>query len=247
MKLLESLDSRVLAALRFLDGETRQPVHGLLTVSGDGARVVRNRWGLYVLTAAPGFEDYITRFEAPPAPAPATVSLTVVDPSGRHLPRGFSLELPRAVAKPSEDSGQSVFLPVDVRMFLSPTARPASGSAVVRLSLVDEQGGPLERRVVIRLKVALPDKPTLEAIGLSDERGEVLLLVPRIPVIRWGQEAGDDLIHTTFAATLEWAFAPSVAGLPSPDMPVPSFTSLSPILQVASGLEFHRRIQIPTS
>jgi hypothetical protein len=140
-----------------------------------------------------------------------------------------------------------VFLPVDVRMYLSPTARPASGSAVVRLSLVDEQDKPLSRPVVIRLRVTIPDKPTVEGLGLSDERGEVVLLIPRIPVIRWGQEEDDALIHTNFAAALEWAFAPSMEGLPSPDMPTPSFTSLPPTLQVASGLEIHRRMKIPTS
>jgi hypothetical protein len=132
-------------------------------------------------------------------------------------------------------------------MYLSPTARPSSGSAVVRLSLVDEQDKPLTRPVVIRLQITLPDKPTVEGFGLSDERGQVVLLIPRIPIIRWGQEEDDALIHTTFTATLEWAFAPSVGGLPSPDMPAPSFTSLAPPLQVASGLEIHRRMKIPTS
>ncbi|MFY0566341.1 hypothetical protein ACN28E_21230 [Archangium lansingense] len=248
MKVLESLDSRAIAAIRFLDGETSQPLTGPLTVSSTGVRVVRNRWGLYVLTEAPGFESYTARFETPPAgePSPVSVVLTVVDPSGRHLPRGFSLELPRDASKPPEASG-SVFQPVDVRMFLSPTARPTPGSAVVRLSLVDDQDKPLARPVVLRLRITIPDKPTVEGFGLSDERGEVVLLVPRIPVIRWGQEEGDSLIHTTFAAALEWAFAPSTGGLPSPDMPSPSFTSLPPTLQVASGLEIHRRMKIPTS
>ncbi|PTL85218.1 hypothetical protein [Vitiosangium sp. GDMCC 1.1324] len=245
---LERLDSRALAAIRFLDGETGQPLTGPLHVSGNGIRVVRNPSGLYALTAAPGFEDYTARFEAPPepAPAPATLPVTVVDPSGRHLPRGFTLELPRDASLEPEHPEQSVFAPVDVRMYLAPTARRAPGSAVVRLSLRDGQDNPLAR-VVIRLRVAIPDKPAVEGLGLSDERGEVLLLVPRIPIIRWGQEEGDALIHTTFPATLESAIAPSVAGLPDPDMPAPSFTPLPQTLQVASGLEIHRRIQIPTS
>ncbi len=130
-------------------------------------------------------------------------------------------------------------------MFLSPTARPAPGSAVVRLSLTDAEGAPLAR-VVIRLRVTVPEKPTLEARGLSDERGEVLLLVPRIPILQWGPEANGAIIDTTFQATLESAFAPSVAGLPAPDVPDSSFTLLADTLQVVAGLEIHRRIQIPT-
>jgi hypothetical protein len=244
----ERLDSRFLVALRFLDGETAQPLTGPLTVSGNGVQVVRNRSSLYALTEAPGFASYTSRFEAPPepAPAPASIPLTVVDPSGRHLPRSLSLELPRDASQEPEHPSRSVFVPVDVRMYLSPTARPAPGSAVVRLSLRDDQDAPLAR-VVIRLRVTLPDKPAIEGLGLSDERGEVLLLVPRIPIIRWGQGESDELIHTTFPATLESAFAPSGAGLPAPDMPAPSFTPLPQTLQVASDLEIHRRIQIPTS
>jgi len=245
---LERLDSRALAAVRFLDGETAQPVTGPLLVSGDGVRVVRNRSSLYALTEAPGFADYTSRFEAPPesAPAPVSLPLTVIDPSGRHLPRSFSLELPRDASKEPEHPHLSVFTPVDVRLYLSPTARPAPGSAVVRLSLRDDQDAPLAHRV-IRLQATVPDKPAIEGLGLSDERGEVLLLVPRIPIIRWGQDEGEALVHTTFPATLASAIAPSVAGLPAPDMPAPTFTPLPQTLQVASGLEIHRRIQIPTS
>lgn len=244
---VESLEGRALAAVRFLDGETLQPLSGPLCVSGqEGVRVVRNLHGLYGLLEAPGFEEYTSRFETPPEPAPASVPFSVTDPSGRHLPRGFSLDLPRALSGSAEDPG-SVFQPVDVRMYLAPTARPMPGSAVVRLSLVDEQDQPLARPVVIRLRVTFPDKPTLEGFGMSDARGEVVLLLPRIPLIRWGLEEDDTLIQTTFAATLEWAVAPSIAGLPSPDMPAPSFTLLSPTLQVAAGLELHRRIQLPTS
>lgn len=245
---MESLDSRALAAVRFLDGETLQPTTLPLTVSGNGVRVIRNRWGLYVLTEAPGFEDYASRFAEPPTPAPADTSipLTVSDPTGRHLPRSFSLLLPRDASKTPADPSRSVFLPVDVRLYLAPTARPSPGSSVVRLSLVDDEDAPLAH-MVIRLRITVPDKPTLEGLGLSDERGEVLLLTPSVPVIRWGQEEDDALIHTTFSATLEWAPAPTVAGLPAPDMPAPSFTLLPQTLQVASGLEIHRRIPIPIS
>ncbi|WP_257446332.1 hypothetical protein [Archangium lipolyticum] len=239
---LESLDSRALAAVRFLDGETEQPLTPPLAVSGDGVRVVRNRWGLYVITEAPGLEDYTARFEAPPEPGPAprSFTLSVVDPSGRHLPRSFSLELPLGV----EDA---VFEPVDVRMYLAPTARPSPGSAVVRLSLTNEQNAPLAARRVLRLRVDLLDKPAIKGLGLSDERGEALLLVPRIPIIRWGHEQGESLSHRIFSATLESALAPSVAGLPDPDVPDQSFTPLPLTLQVASGLETNRRIPIPTS
>ncbi len=91
---MESVDSRALAALRFLDGETALPLSHPLSLSGAAVRMVRNASGLYALTEAPGFEDYTSRFQAPPQPAPTPVSfpLSVVDPTGRHLPRSFSVE-----------------------------------------------------------------------------------------------------------------------------------------------------------
>ncbi len=242
----EPIDSRVLGALRFLDGETAEPLTSPLTVSGPGTRVVRNPQGLYVLTEAAGFEAYTASFLAPAQPTPVPFTLTVSDPSGRHLPRSVSVELPRDASQPPTDPSRSVFLPVDVRMFPAPMARPAPGSAVVRLSLVDGSGNALARRV-IRLTVAVPDRPPTVGLGLSDARGEVLLLVPRIPIIRWGQEEDDALIHTTFPATVEAAPTPSGMGPPNPDVPDESFTLLPLTLQVASGLEIHRRIQIPTS
>lgn len=244
---MEQLDSRALGALRFLDGETALPLTQPLALSGSGVRVVRSARGLYALTEASGFEAYTARFEAPPQPEPAPLSfpLAVIDPSGRHLPRSFSIELPRDASATPADPSRSVFTPVDVRMFLSSTARPTPGSAAVRLSLTDEEDAPLAQ-VVIRLRVTIPEKPAIEAQGLSDSRGEVLLLVPRIPIIQWGQEEGGALIHTSFQATLESAFAPSVAGLPAPDVTDASFTLLPDTLQVASGLEIHRRIQIST-
>ncbi|MCE9670508.1 hypothetical protein LY474_22140 [Myxococcus stipitatus] len=243
----ESVDNRILAALRFLDGETFTPLTEPLTVTGNAARVVRNPRALYVLTQAAGFASYTGSFESlpQPEPAPTPFALTVTDPSGRHLPRRLSLELPRDASRTPVDPSRSVFTPVDVRMYLAPTARPAPGSAVVRLSLVDGDEAPLARWVV-RIKVAVPDRPPTVGLGLSDARGEVLLLVPRIPIIRWGQEADDDLIHTTFPATLEAAPTPSGAGPPDPDVPDASFTLLPLTLQVASGLEIHRRIEIPT-
>lgn len=242
----ESIDSRVLGALRFLDGETAEPVVSPLTVSGPGTRVVRNPRGLYVLTEAAGFEAYTASFPTPSQPTPAPFTLTVSDPSGRHLPRSVTVELPRDASQTPTDPSRSVFTPVDVRMYPASTARPAPGSAVVRLSLVDGEDAPLAGRV-IRLTVAVPDRPPTVGLGLSDARGEVLLLVPRIPIIRWGQEEDDALIHTTFPATVEAAPTPGGTGPPNPDVPADSFTLLPLTLQVASGLEIHRRIQIPTS
>ncbi|NTX67252.1 hypothetical protein HUA74_42045 [Myxococcus sp. CA051A] len=242
----ESIDSRILAALRFLDGETFEPLTSPLTVSGNSTRVVRNPRSLYVLTQAAGFEAYTGSFDTPPPPATTPFALTVSDPSGRHLPRRVSLELPRDASRTPPDPSRSVFTPVDVRMYLAPTARPAPGSAVVRLSLLDGDEQPLAHWV-IRIKVDVPDRPSTVGLGLSDARGEVLLLVPRIPIIRWGQDEDDALIHTNFPATLEAAPTPSGAGPPDPDVPDASFTLLPLTLQVASGLEIHRRIQIPTS
>jgi hypothetical protein len=245
---LESVDSRIVAALRFLDGETALPITSPLTVRGSGVKLLRNHSGLYVLTEAPGFEAYTTQFENPSPPEPVDIPLTVMDPSRRHLPCGLLLKLPRDTSPKPEDPTRSVFEPVDVPMYLSPIARPAPGSARVRLSLKDEQDRPLAGRV-IRLRIGLPDKAPLESRGLSDERGEVLLLVPRIPLLRWGEAENDNLLDTKFEAKLWLASAPSVAGLPSTDVPESSFTLLllQQPLQVASGLEFHLGIKIPTS
>jgi hypothetical protein len=235
----ETVDGRILCVLRFLDGETGLPVAGALEVSGPGVRIVRNRSGLYVLTGAPGFEAYAGSFEAPPSPAPSSVELTVRDPGGRHLPRRFQLTLP-------SPSTSAPFAPEDVRLYLSSNARPSPGSAVVRLSVRDAGGAP-QPWALLSVSVALPDGPALQARGLSDARGEALVLVPGIPLLRWGQDAGQSLIDTSFTATLRAAVVPAVDGLPLPEEPPGGLTPLPDTFSVASSQELHRPIHLSTT
>src|SRR5690606_3944991 len=64
----EDVDSRIVAALRFHDATVGHVITTPLRVTGDGVRILRNRSSVYVITQAPGFEDYVAAFRDPTTP-----------------------------------------------------------------------------------------------------------------------------------------------------------------------------------
>lgn len=234
----ESLEQRALAAIRFLDEETRLPVKGPVKVEGTGVKLVRNLSGFHVITDAPGFSTYAASFDLPQVPpSPASFTLTATDPSRTYLARRFTVQLPRDPAPGPDESlpANSVFKPVDVVLYPSPVARPSAGSAVVRLRVEDTNGKPLPYALV-QLTLATP---AIQRRGLCDERGEALVLMPGIPIADWS----DPEATTDFDVTVRAAWTAD-APPPNPDALAAAMQDVTGTIEVAAGTETTKTIQL---
>jgi hypothetical protein len=235
----ENVEHRALAAIRFLDEETRLPVQGPVKVEGGGVKLVRNLSGFHVITDAPGFSDYAASFDLPQAPPPvASFTLTVTDPSRTYLARRFTVQLPRDPAPGPDEAlpANSVFRPVDVVLFPSPVARASAGSAVVRLRVEDTNGEPLPYALV---ELTL-DTPSIQRRGLCDERGEALVLMPGVPIANWA----DPEATTEFDVTVKAAWTAD-APPPNPDALVAALQNVAgTTIEVAAGTETSKTIQL---
>jgi hypothetical protein len=197
--IVETVQSRVLGALRPVHGATGARVGGGLVVAarvaGERASVRPNRSGLWVIHQALGLESHAASFEAPPAePAVGSVDavVEVSDPAGRFLPRSLVLPLPRDPA-PDAPAATSLFVPVDLPLFASPSSPTDRGWALVRLALRGQASGlPLGGALVEVLRASDDE---LLARGLSEWRGatagEALVPVAGIPVATWALEPSE--------------------------------------------------------
>jgi hypothetical protein len=210
---VERIDRRVLAGVLFRDATTRLPVSDVLEVGAAGARVVRNRAGLYVVRSAPGLEAYARSFPDPPAaPAVGTVplELTVSDPGGAYLARRFTLRLPR---DPGPAAAESVFRPAEVALYPSPAAPTLAGWALVRVSVTGDRLVPVAGALVA---VVPAGGGAALGAGMTDARGEALVGVTGVPVILWNNAAGP-VLADVLAANLEVRFDPAAVAPPDPD------------------------------
>lgn len=175
---LDAGERRYLGAVRFVDRATGGTIQAPLALSAEGCRWHQNRSGLWVIGWAPGLAEHTRSFErAPGAPAAGTVPVTVdvADRSGDWLPRRFTLTLPRAGA----DSGPAPA--VDVALSPSPAA-PARRNwgqirVAVRLNSAEHPGGLPAEGALLRVSGG-----GREATGLTDARGEGLVLLPGVPL-----------------------------------------------------------------
>jgi hypothetical protein len=210
---LERVDSRVLGALRCIDAGTRSQIDDALEVEIAGARVRRNRSGLYVIVRADALAPHEAAFDAPPAtPATASLSLqaTVLDPAGRYLPRRFAVTLPRDPAPAHAAQAGSLFRPVDLPMFPGASAPTGLNWAVLRISLGAQSGGDALGGALVLVRAG----GQVRGRALSDWRGEALLPVPGVPVTTWSDDP-HAVVVTELAAQLEWVFDPA-AGTRTP-------------------------------
>lgn len=186
----ESVERRVLGALRCVHGTTGVPLESPIDVRVAGATLRRNRSGLHVITevATPiDLAAHTRAFAAPPdTPTVGSVPFLAVlrDPAGEFLPRSASFTLPR---DPRPDRADSVFTPIDIPLY--PTAGAALGVnwAVLRvrvceLASSDALGGAL---LIVRGNAGRE-----LARGLTDWRGEACVPVPGVPVTTWSTAPG---------------------------------------------------------
>ncbi|MEM7021582.1 MAG: hypothetical protein AAF637_03220 [Pseudomonadota bacterium] len=183
--MLDRLDRRALGAIRLVDATTGRALQRPLSVSADGVRFLINRAQLYVISSAPGLENHVERFERPPDAPPAgsaAIEVTVDDPLGEYLPRRATVPLPRS-ATPANDE-PDLFDPEAVAVHPSPNAALRQNWSGVRLSLTLADQRPVPG-ALINLRRDGADQPV--ASGLSDERGEALVILPGLPI---SQSAG---------------------------------------------------------
>jgi hypothetical protein len=226
---LERLEHRVLGAVRGVDATTLSVIDVPLNVSAPGARIVRNRSGLYVIrgwTRLAAHEDAFD--QPPPAPAAGTESLPIEvrDPSGRYLARRVVLALPRNPDPARASEADSLFRAVDVPMYPSASAPLSANWVELRVAVRDAASGDALGGALLRV---VADARVL-ARGLTDWRGEALVPVAGVPVTTWSTEPGAVVI-TEITAALECYFqaasgtrTPAAivrAGLAPADPPLP--------------------------
>jgi hypothetical protein len=212
----ELLDRRVLGAVAFLDAATRARVLEPLAVRAEGARLARTRRGLYVVFDAPGLKAHTRAFDAPPsepARGSAPVTLEVSDPAGRYVARRYTLRLPLDPDPANTNLPGSLFNPSEVTLFPSPSAGTRPGWALVRATVVAADGGGPLGGALLRVK-RLPEG-TLIARGMSDARGEALVVVPGIPLVTFGD--GDEVTEKTISVSLRAVYDPEAGEVADPD------------------------------
>ena len=225
----ERVEERVLGALRFLDATTLVPLATPMTVTGAGASFVRNRSGLYVISEWTELASHATAFDAPPAlpnvgEAPP-LDLSIVEPSGRYLPRRIRLALPRDPNPGNAAAAGSLFRAIDVPVYPSPQAAVATNWTVLRVSVTETASGDALGGALVRVTA----NGTVLTRGLTDWRGEALVPVAGVPVTTWSTEPGA-VVVTEIPATLEAVFDPGAgrrtpasvvrAGPPPPGQPL---------------------------
>lgn len=202
---LDRLEWRVLGALRPVDGTTGIAVRRRLEASGAGARIARNRSGLYVIHEWFRLATHAAAFEnPPPLPAPGSerLAITLRDPAGRYLPRLASIALPR---DPLAAGAESLFVAVDVPLYPSAAAELGTNWTAVRASVTANADGAALGGALLRVVAG----GTVLARGMSDWRGEALVPVVGVPVTTWSEDE-DAVVVTSIAASVEVFFDPAL-------------------------------------
>lgn len=195
--MVENVDRRYLGALQCVDRATGYHLTRSMTVEADQVRFFRNRSSLYVIQEAAGLEEYTRTFDPlPEAPAtgPVVVTVQLSDPLHQYLPRLLQISLPRDLEPEHSDQDDSLFNPVQVRLYAAPNASLMANWSTVRVSLVRDTDGTDEEPVAgALLRVVRTADDFVLSSGLSDMRGEALVIVPGVPITQFADETdGDD-------------------------------------------------------
>jgi hypothetical protein len=196
----ERCDDRVLGALEWRDAVTEGPIRSWLEVTSPRARFTRNLSGRVIIAHVEGFESYervLDLGELAPGDviAPASVAMVgqVWDPTGAYLPRQFTVLLPLNPSPEVDADGVrpagSLFTPVTVRLLPGAAARVEAGAAQIRVSAARADGRPLGN-VLIRA-LATSNGGRVLGRGMTDARGEGLVIVPGLKLFAPGEGADE--------------------------------------------------------
>ncbi len=250
--IVETVDTRVLGALRFVDAVSEQPVsNGLAITAGAGVLLRPNGRGFSVIWQAPGLESHTRAFEKPPEqPALGAVSLDmqVEDRLHRFLPRRFRLQLPRDPEPAHSNQATSLFRPHEVALFRSPAATVPQGVAALRVHVSGaDNDEPLAGAL---LRVSRDSDGSLLGRGLSDKRGEAVVLLPSLPsVIVQGDDDGSVVTHEVEATLrvfydLEAPSPPDPNAIEAKAIQPDGLPSAAQALSLVAGKTFVARVRI---
>jgi hypothetical protein len=239
----ELVERRILGAVAFADATTGRRIRESLTLGApSGVRFVRNHSAIYVVTQTAGLTAFTDAFVPTPAlPAPTTLALTVADPNGTYLPRRFSLNVPRDPTPAAPLPANSVYSAVTVQLYRAPAAQTLPDWATVRAHVTRSSadvGGALVR--VIRKS----DTKRIGA-GISDERGEALVIVPGIPLVNWDAGAGP-VLASQIDVTIEAVFVAPGGSPPDPDALINQAASTSVDAKLGAGGMLTTTLTIPS-
>jgi hypothetical protein len=143
-----------------------------------------------VIIEAEGLDAHSSSFNAPPD-TPLLESLTyrfeIRDPKRNYLPRYAFLSLPRDPDPANADTEASLFTPVDLEIYPSSTASLSANWSSIRAS-VTRGSDPLQGALI---RIVDPAEAKLLANGITDRRGEALVIVPGVPVTKFAEDEGE--------------------------------------------------------
>lgn len=212
---VQQIDHRVLGALRLRDAITGMDIRESMVITALGVEIRRNRRGDYVIFETPAYPTLQAHtanfFEPLPQPNPQTVEIRFqirapkeqdLPPKGKYLPRAIKVRLPRDPK--AANASESLFQPVLVPLFPSPTASTRSTWALVRATLRDQ--GNQQRLPWAMIQVSHTSGNANPTWYQADWRGECLIAVPTIPLVTW---QAVEVIY-------KGRFDPKVKSLPEP-------------------------------
>jgi hypothetical protein len=183
IRIKENNDRRTLGALCFVDSATRAVIRRPLDVRAEGLSIIPNRSFLHVIVSAKVLERHVSAFESPPSDpdiGDLKFLVTVSDPIRNYLPRLVRIALPRTT---DPNDADSLFTPISVPMYAASTRPSSPNWSVIRASVVDGDSPGANRPVGGALvRVVREEGGTLLAGGMTDARGEAMIVVPGIPV-----------------------------------------------------------------
>ncbi len=188
----ESIDRRYLGALKCVDRATGFHLSQHMQLESDDLAFLRNRSNIYVIKKAFGLEQHSNAFEQAPA-TPVIGSLAfdveISDPKRGYLPRTIAIDLPRDANPANLDNDNSLFKALDVQLYAAPNAKIMANWSTVRVSVMRTHATLGNQPVAAALlRVVRESDDEVLSSGLSDQRGEALVIVPGVPITQFAED-----------------------------------------------------------
>jgi hypothetical protein len=232
MRMPDFVERRYFGALKCIDKATGFHLSRSMQLSSDDLSFVRNRSSFYVIKQVTGLARYSESFEtAPTEPPTASLSFDVEvnDPLGQYLPRMLEVALPRDADPANANDQASLFQAINVELYAAPNADIMANWSTVRVSI--QRADPEFGQVPVAgglLRVIRTSDDAVLSSGLSDQRGEALVIVPGVPITQFAEDPDEDdgidldvitpVVISEIPARLELSLIPAQTWPANPDL-----------------------------